>query len=119
MKDLCKIRDLYRTIIEFEGVFMQEYNLSLNEGMLLCTLLEHPRLTSSELSETLALSLSNTSKVIRSVEEKKLISRLVGVEDKRQMRFVLTKKGVEQIKTIKNSKFDLPDMLQGAIGSLS
>ena len=37
MEDLCKIRDVYRAIAEFETQFMQQYNLSLNEGMLLCT----------------------------------------------------------------------------------
>ena len=63
------------------------YDLSLNEGMLLCTLLNTPKLTSSEIAEALGLSASNTSKVIRSVEEKKLITRLIGKEDKRQMRF--------------------------------
>ena len=50
MEDLCKIRDVYRAIAEFETQFMQQYNLSLNEGMLLCTLLNTPRLTSGEIA---------------------------------------------------------------------
>ena len=68
---------------------MQEFDLSLNEGMLLCTLLNTPKLTSSEIAEALGLSASNASKIIRSVEEKKLITRLVGKADKRQMHFAL------------------------------
>ena len=39
METLCKIRDVYRAIAEFEVQFTQMYDLSLNEGMLLCTLL--------------------------------------------------------------------------------
>ena len=78
MEDLCKIRDVYRAIAEFETQFMQQYNLSLNEGMLLCTLLNTPRLTSGEIAEALGLTCSNTSKLIRSVEEKKLIARIIG-----------------------------------------
>ena len=78
METLCKIRDIYRAIAEFEVQFMQLYDLSLNEGMLLCTLLNRPKLTSSEIAEALGLSASNTSKVIRSVEDKKLITRLIG-----------------------------------------
>lgn len=35
----------------------------------------------------------NASKIIRSVEEKKLITRLVGKADKRQMHFALTPEG--------------------------
>lgn len=42
MEALCKIRDIYRAIAEFEGQFVQQYDLSLNEGMLLCTLLDTP-----------------------------------------------------------------------------
>lgn len=82
MEDLCKIRDVYRAIAEFETQFMQQYNLSLNEGMLLCTLLNTPRLTSGEIAEALGLTCSNTSKLIRSVEEKKLIARIIGKVDK-------------------------------------
>ena len=36
METLCRIRDIYRAISEFEVQFMQEFDLSLNEGMLLC-----------------------------------------------------------------------------------
>ena len=53
---------------------------------------QYSKLTSSEIAEALGLSTSNTSKVIRSVEGKKLITRLIGKEDKRQMRFLLRQK---------------------------
>lgn len=43
METLCRIRDIYRAIAEFEVKFMQEFDLSLNEGMLLCTLLNTPQ----------------------------------------------------------------------------
>lgn len=58
METLCRIRDIYRAIAEFEVKFMQEFDLSLNEGMLLCTLLNTPKLTSSEIAEALGLSAS-------------------------------------------------------------
>lgn len=112
METLCKIRDIYRAIAEFEMGFIQQYGLSLNEGMLLCTLLNTPKLTASEISEALGLSASNTSKVIRSVEGKKLISRLVGKEDKRQMRFNLTTEGKALITDIKSSTPEMPDLLK-------
>lgn len=38
MDSLCKIRDIYRAIATFEAEFEKHYNLTLNEGMLLCTL---------------------------------------------------------------------------------
>lgn len=112
METLCRIRDIYRAIAEFEVKFIQEFDLSLNEGMLLCTLLNTPKLTSSEIAEALGMSASNTSKVIRSVEEKKLITRLIGKEDKRTMRFVLTADGKNRITAIKSSIHEMPALLQ-------
>ena len=114
METLCKIRDVYRAIAEFEVQFTQMYDLSLNEGMLLCTLLNTPKLTSSEIAEALGLSAS-TSKVIRSVEGKKLITRLIGKEDKRQMRFSLTTEGKNRISDIKNATFELSELLQQVV----
>ena len=115
METLCKIRDVYRAIAEFEVQFTQMYDLSLNEGMLLSTLLNTPKLTSSEIAEALGLSASNTSKVIRSVEGKKLITRLIGKEDKRQMRFSLTTEGKNRISDIKNATFELSELLQQVV----
>ena len=91
---------------------MQEFDLSLNEGMLLCTLLNTPKLTSSEIAEALGLSASNASKIIRSVEEKKLITRLVGKADTRQMHFALTPEGKNRITVIKNSTPEIPALLR-------
>ena len=118
METLCRIRDIYRAIAEFETQFIQQYNLSLNEGMLLCALLEHPRLTSGEIAEELGLTHSNTSKLIRSVEEKKLIARVVGKIDKRQMHFSLTSEGKEQINAIKSSTHEMPALLHQVISML-
>lgn len=117
MTDLCRIRDLQRAILRFEAAFIQRFGLTLNEGMLLCTLLETPRLTSGELSESLGLTPSNTSKVIRPVEDKGLITRLVGETDKRQMLFTLTPKGRQLITEIKESTYELPEELQQALAN--
>ncbi len=90
METLCKIRDLYRAIAEFETRFEKAHHLCLNEGMLLCCLSRKKRLSSGEIAEQLGLSNSNTSKVIRSVEDKGYIERNLGDCDKRQMYFSLT-----------------------------
>ncbi len=112
---LCKIRDIYRAIAEFENRFIKMYDLSLNEGMLLCTLLDSGQLTSSEIAEALGLSASNASKVIRSVEDKGLITRLIGKKDKRQMNFMLTPEGKKLITQIKEATFHLPELLAKAV----
>jgi DNA-binding MarR family transcriptional regulator len=107
---LCRIRDIYRAISDFELRFQQLHALSLNEGMLLCSLNSH-KFSSHELAEALGLSSSNTSKVIKSVEEKGFIERIVGREDKRQMYFILTNAGRNKLEAVKHSEFDIPEML--------
>lgn len=112
MEKLCKIRDLQRAIIQFEAQFEKLYGICLNEGMTLCSLSESERLSSGEISELLGLTSSNTSKVIRSVENKGLIERVIGVTDKRQMYFSLTEKGSKLLKDIKCSELDIPELLR-------
>lgn len=114
METLCKIRDVYRAIAEFEVQFTQMYDLSLNEGMLLCTLLNTPKLTSSEIAEALGLSAS-TLQGHSLCRGKKLITRLIGKEDKRQMRFSLTTEGKNRISDIKNATFELSELLQQVV----
>ncbi|MEG0795937.1 MAG: MarR family transcriptional regulator [Odoribacter sp.] len=111
METLCKIRDIYRSISEFEIRFEKTYQLSLNEGMLLCTLSQSEQLTSGEIAGFMGLTTSNTSKVIRSVENKGLIKRILGHQDKRQMYFSITPAGREKITAIEGCTLEIPDLL--------
>jgi len=112
---LCQIRDIYRSIADFENEFIKKHDLCLNEGMLLCTLSNAERLSSGEIAEILGLTNSNASKVIRAVEKKDLIKRELGDQDKRQMNFILTSKGLAMIKNIKTEKFEIPDLLRACL----
>lgn len=112
MEKLCKIRDVQRAIMAFETQFSTDYGLSLNEGMLLCTLAKSEPLSSKELGQLLGLTSSNISKVIASAEKKRLILRIMGKEDKRQMYFSLEQDGKELIESIQGRDFTLPDILE-------
>ncbi|WP_203558161.1 MarR family transcriptional regulator [Bacteroides sp. 214] len=98
---LCRIRDIYRAISDFEVEFYNKYGVKLNEGMLLCSLYTMGQCSSGRIAEMLGLTLSNSSKVILSAEKKGLVERIVGKEDKRQMLFELTPQGKKCIETIK------------------
>src|SRR5574344_53513 len=100
MEPLCRIREIYRFINDFENDFFQRYGIKLNEGMLICSLSKMERASSGEIAEALGLSLSNSSKVILSAEKKGFIHRLIGKEDKRQMFFKLTPKGHEALNNV-------------------
>ncbi len=114
VRALCQIRDVYRAINDFELNFQQIYDLGLNEGMLLCSLTTQ-KYSSNELANVLGLSNSNTSKVIKAVEKKGLIRRIVGKDDKRQMYFSLTELGKKKIESIKCAELDIPETLKPVV----
>lgn len=109
---ICRLRDINRAIAELERQLSQRFDLNINEAMLLCALKEKWQLSSGAVAEALGLSASNASKVIVSAERKKLISRDLCKEDKRQMFFSLTTSGQELIETLRNEQIDLPDILR-------
>lgn len=117
MERLCKIREIQRSVIAFEQKFEKEYGISLNEGMLLCSLTKQEQLTSGELGELLGLSSSNMSKVIVSVEKKELIERFICKEDKRQMRFSLTDAGRKLLDDIHCGSVDTPALLESILAN--
>jgi DNA-binding MarR family transcriptional regulator len=112
---LCKIRDIQHAINRYETEFEKLYGICLNEGMVLCSLSETDHLSSGELGELLGLTPSNTSKVIASVEKKKLIRRVMGKTDKRQMYFLITDKGRACIDSIRCDNSPLPEILKGIV----
>lgn len=114
METLCVIRDMYRTIMEFESKFQETHNLCFNEGMLLCSL-KDDQYSAGELAKLLGLSNSNVSKVIRSVEKKGLIERVLSDEDKRIMFFKLSQKGIKNLDAIDCNVDDLPDQLKAMV----
>lgn len=118
MEQLCKIRQIYRAISEFELSFVSEFGVCLNEGMLLCLLAKCPNMTASLIAENLGLTLSNTSKVIKSVEQKCLVSRIVSDTDRRSMCFVLTDSGCELVTNFKENHIVLPPLLQTIFDNL-
>ena len=109
---ICRLRDINRAIAELERQFSQRFDLNINEAMLLCTLKEKGKISSGAVAEALGLTASNASKVIASTEKKKLVSRNLCEEDKRQMFFSLTTIGREKIEKLRDEQIDLPDILK-------
>lgn len=112
IKRLCQIRDLQRAVYLFELQFEKKYGISLNEGMVLCSLSKTTSLSSGELGELLGLSSSNTSKVICSVEKKGYVERVVGTKDKRNMYFSLTASGRDLLDNVSDETVEMPDSLR-------
>ena len=108
---ICHLRDINHAIAELERQFSQQFDMNINEAMLLCTLKEKGKLSSGAIAEALGLTASNASKVIASAEKKKLISRILCEKDKRQMFFSLSLIGKEKIETLRNEQIEIPEIL--------
>lgn len=108
------MRDIYKAMSLFEAEFEASYGLSLNEAMVLCSLNEAngEGMTSTAIAERTEMTTSHTSKVIRSVEDKKLIQRAVGEIDKRQMYFSLTRAGMEWLEKLDEKSIRVPELLK-------
>ena len=74
------MRDIYKALNEFESSLEQVHGVSLNEAMVLCCINDQT-LTASAISEQTGIKASHLSKVIRSIEEKKMIGRALGEKD--------------------------------------
>jgi len=110
MKNLCTLRDIYRALADFETVFQKKHNLCLNEAMIICSL-KDGRLSSGEIAGLLNLTCSNTSKLLRSIEEKGYVERDLGDKDKRQMYFSLSASGHKKLSALERESIELPEIL--------
>ena len=109
---ICKIRDIYSNIAAFEAQLQRQLHLNMNDAMLLCIVAEHENISSGELADELQLTPSNASKVIASLENRNLIKRKTCKEDKRCMRFAITKDGKELLEHFTCDSLQLPEQLQ-------
>ena len=113
MKTICAIRDVFRAMTNFEASFEQVYQITLNEAMILCALkCSSERMTATNLSKQTDLSPSHTSKMLRILEEKGLIVRTLGSEDRRQMYFTLSAAGRERVCDMEIQKVEIPELLK-------
>lgn len=104
MESICIIKDIYKTLYQFEKAFADVHEITINEAMLLCCLKDGETKSAGTICEYIGLSNSRVSKVITSVENKGYIRRNINKEDKRQMFFSLTSAGKEKVRQMMNAE---------------
>src|SRR6056297_3338998 len=97
--DLCTIKDVFKKIYKFENNLQKTFNLSINEILTLCTLSSR-KMSSTELANEIGVSPSRMSRILKKLEDKKLITRALSKKDKRKMIFDLTDSGKNKINNI-------------------
>lgn len=107
------MRDVFKAMANFGDTFEKVYKVSLNEAMILCALQESSTaMTATNLSKRTELTPSHTSKMLRILEEKKLIVRTLGNEDRRLMHFHLTPTGKKLVGELELEKVEIPEILK-------
>lgn len=110
MEAICAIKDIYKTLYQFEKSFADAHDITINEAMLLCCLKNNEAKSAGTLCEYIGLSNSRVSKVITSVEDKGYIHRRINKEDKRQMFFSLTTTGKEKIRQMMDAELCIDNL---------
>ena len=112
---ICVMRDLFAALSALEIQLEETYGVSLKEAMVLCSVGQDVA-TAGEITACTGMTSSHASKVIRSVEEKGLLERRLGEQDKRQMIFTLTDRGKACLERIKEQGVDVPECLAPLFG---
>lgn len=110
MKAICKLKDLYKVLHDFEASFLSSYGITLNEGIIMCMLSEGPR-NAGEICTDCTLSTSRLSKVLNALEEKGYIQRSIAPKDRRQVKVELTSKGCEKVGIMQQEDILIPEAL--------
>ncbi|MFI3314599.1 MAG: MarR family transcriptional regulator [Rikenellaceae bacterium] len=111
MEKIIKIREIQHSIELFERELEGLYRLSISELMVVMSLSGVKQLSASEIAQKCSLSPSNTSKVLKNLEQKYLIERKIGVVDKRKMNFTITKEGKSLLSRMNYGEIQLPELL--------
>jgi MarR family transcriptional regulator, organic hydroperoxide resistance regulator len=110
MKSICKLKDIYKALHEFEASFGKQYGITVNEGIILCMLGDGP-LKVGDICSDCSLSNSRLSKVLGSLETKGYVQRSIDTGDRRIVMVELTPQGVEKRATMSEEQICIPEAL--------
>lgn len=110
MELICRLKDIYKSLYNFEKEFTEKNGITINEGMILCCMKDGMQKSANDLCDFVGLSNSRVSRIINTVEMKGYITREMGAVDKRQMIFTLTEAGMMKINEMLKQEIDLSEL---------
>ena len=111
MIDLCAIRKLQTSLRNFEENLKQQTGLSFNDALLLCAVnkgIGEP----SALAKELELSPSRLTRILDSLEARKLVERTLSILDRRSLTVALTEEGQAMVQNYSCCEICIPDDLK-------
>jgi len=98
LRQKCALKDLY--FVKTLGITAAEYNC-------LVQFFNADSLGVKELAEKLDITPGGVTRIITSLEEKKIVTRRISPEDRRGINVILTAKGKKMVKQIRQASMDL------------
>lgn len=109
--DLCSLSKLLDDLKKTETYLKNKCGLTYKEASMLCSI-EMGNSEPAKLAKSLNLSPSRTSRLISSLESKKLTERESSSDDKRIIKLRLSKSGLELLEYIHQTELPFPEYLQ-------
>lgn len=106
-QNFCVLRKVTKTLNMLENELRDQFDLTLNECIILCLLWEKPY-KAMDIAIHLGIATSRISRILASLDEKKMIARDTGARDKREIYMSLTTKAKTALEAIQASKIKLP-----------
>jgi DNA-binding MarR family transcriptional regulator len=98
-----EVKEFLSKVYAFESHLAKNFSMLLNEAVAVCALGEGTAKRSTDIANEMGVTYSLMSRTLASLERKSLVTRAIGVTDKREMRFTLTKMGKETLAKITES----------------
>ncbi|MGI6433076.1 MAG: MarR family transcriptional regulator [Sphaerochaetaceae bacterium] len=104
---LCNLRKLIVELRQFEQMFKKEWNLSLNEAVVLCQTSQGMN-EPTKLASQMEISPSRLSRILQTLQQRGLLNRSVIPLDRRGVIIELTSDGIAVVEQLHCSSIALP-----------
>lgn len=115
---ICAMRELFVGLNAIERQLEDKTAIDLQQALVLCCI-SGTRIASTEIARALNMRTPMVSKNLAILEQKGLIVRHVGVEDKRRMFFTLSEAGEQTMTNLRSLHFDIPTDLQPLFAAMA
>lgn len=111
IQQLCALKDILRSITQFEEAIQETYHITLTEAMVLCAIDGGCRYA-HDLADDVGLSPSRLSRIIAGLERKGLLEREQNREDRRHWLNRPTERGKSILSHMKTEGIEIPPALE-------
>ncbi len=111
-----KLKTAWQSVSRMYNAEALLHDATIAMGHFLLNVDGHEGSYASDIAPALGMESTSLSRIIQSLEEKKLIQRIPDTNDKRKIRIVLTKKGITQKELAKNTIRNFNHIVEVKIG---